>query len=319
MQGKILGFCFMFSIAVWTVTAQESGEIAFSKGVMNASNPGPSATQFQAGDPIYAVATFDKAIAQMTRTPNASKVSMEIFVYELKAPLYDYQEPSEMQMETSTVTVSGEAVKRDYLVLDIVPMPDAMTAYTTPDIAYKKFGPKFAGPVKFAEALAKLEPGEHTLIVRVKCNYEAVAEGRFSIQGDDFSIYASQAEDLNAAASGLKTQGARMPQAKRSDKKLEAEMIKAFTSSNTYRDRVKGKVMRLVIIDPDWMIRRHPITGVILHRYIRAAIAVKNADGTCTVWNLVTFQQDYVGGAFQETKFDGIGDPSAIPCDQVSK
>ncbi|MBN1272989.1 MAG: hypothetical protein JXB26_12035 [Candidatus Aminicenantes bacterium] len=110
-----------------------------------------------------------------------------------------------------------------------------------------------------------------------------------------------------------------MAKSARSDKKLEGEMIEAFKASQTYKDRVKGKVLRVVIIDPDWMVRRHQISGEILHRYIRAEIAVQNADGTCTLWKLVTFLQDYVGGKFQSTKFDGIGDPLKIPCDNVKK
>jgi hypothetical protein len=75
----------------------------------------------------------------------------------------------------------------------------------------------------------------------------------------------------------------------------------------------------VVIIDPDWTVRRHEISGVILHRYIRATIAVKNSDGTCTVWQLVTFQQDYEGNKFQKTRFDGVGDPYTIPCENVMK
>ena len=93
-----------------------------------------------------------------------------------------------------------------------------------------------------------------------------------------------------------------MPKAARSDKQLESEMISAFKASQTYKDRVKGEILRVVIIDPDWMIRRNKITGIILHRYIRAAIAVRNSDGTCTVWQNVTFQQDYVGDNFPKNK-----------------
>ena len=96
-------------------------------------------------------------------------------------------------------------------------------------------------------------------------------------------------------------------------------MVAAFTASQTFKDRIKGDVQLIVIIDPDWMIRRNELTSVILHRYIRAAIAVKNADGSCTLWNLVTFQQDYVSDAFQKTRFDGVGDPLPIPCDNVHR
>ena len=62
-----------------------------------------------------------------------------------------------------------------------------------------------------------------------------------------------------------------------------------------------------------------PGFGPIAERFCRAAIAVKNSDGTCTVWQNVTFQQDYVGNKFQKTRFDGIGDPFKIPCENLAK
>jgi hypothetical protein len=299
--------------------AQKSGEIIFSKKMINPSSPADLTTQFQADDNIYAVAFFDKNIIEMARSSTAKNVDMEIFIYDLKAPLYDYQQPSEMQLETSALKVSGNVLQKNYLPLDIIPAANEMTAYGSQELVYKKFGPKFYGPVKFAEALSKLEAGEHTIIVRVKCNYNVVSEGKFIIKGSDYTAYAKKSEELNESASNLKTKDAVMPKAALSDKKLESEMISAFKASQTYQDRVKGEILRVVIIDRDWMIRRNKLTSVILHRYIRAAIAVKNSDGSCTVWQNVTFQQDYVSNNFQKTKFDGIGDPFKIPCENVNK
>ncbi len=155
------------------------------------------------------------------------------------------------------------------------------------------------------------------MIVKVKCNYNVVSEGTFTIEGDDFSVYQQMSDAINDNASNLKTKTVAMPKAAMSDKTLEAEMIAAFKGSQTYKDRIKGEVLKINIIDPDWMIRRHPVTGIILHRYIRAGIAVKNSDDTCTLWQLVTFQQDYAGNKFQATKFDGVGDPLKIPCENV--
>ena len=299
--------------------AQKSGEIIFSKSMINPANPAGLSTQFQAGDRIYAVAFFDKNIIGMAGSSTAKTVDMEIFIYELQPPLYDYQQPSEVQLETGALKVSGEALQKNYLPVDIIPGNDEMTAYGSADLVYKKFGPKFDGPVKFAERMGQLGAGEHTIIVKVNCNYNFVAEGKFVINGDDFSAYNQMANEINDAASNLKTKEAVMPKAALSDKKLESEMIAAFKASQTYKDRVKGEVLRVVIIDPDWMIRRNQLTGVILHRYIRAAIAVKNSDGSCTVWQNVTFQQDYVSNSFQATRFDGIGDPFKIPCENVNK
>lgn len=301
------------------ISAQTSGEIIFSKTMIHPETPAGLTHEFQTGDTIYAGAFFDKTILDLSGSQSKQKVEVEVFLYELKAPLYDYQQPSEEQLETSALWISGETLQKKYLPLDIIPSPGEMTAYGNPDLEYKKFGPAFYGPVKFAEKIAGLQAGERTIIVKVNCNYNVVAEGRFTIKGDDYSVYKQVSTDLNAAASNLKTQVAMMPKAERSDKQLEDDMMTVFKGSQTFRDRVKGEILRVVIIDPDWIIRRHELTGAILHRYIRATIAVKNSDGSCTAWKNVSFRQEYVGNDFQQTVFDGIGDPYAIPCENVNK
>ncbi|HNR69703.1 MAG TPA: hypothetical protein PKN24_16780 [bacterium] len=312
-------FLMVLALVSMNLFAQKSGEIVFAKKMIDVNNPAGLTDQFKAGDRIYAVAFLEKSLLEMSGKQSAKSVSVEVFLYELQAPLYDYQQPSEVQLETGALTVSGNALQKKVLPLDIVPGTNDLTAYGNDELAYKKFGPKFAGPVKFAERLSKLEAGEHTIIVKLNCNYNFVAEGKFVISGDDFSVYQQAADELNDFADGAKIKSAAMPKAALADKKLEAEMIAAFKASQTYQDRVKGQILRVVIIDRDWMIRRNQLTGVILHRYIRAAIAVKNSDGTCTVWQNVTFQQDYVGNQFQKTRFDGIGDPFKIPCENVNK
>jgi hypothetical protein len=299
--------------------AQNGGEIIFSQNMIDPANPADLTDQFEAGNQIYAVAYFEKNLLGLVGKETATKVGVEIFLYELKAPLYDYQEPSEMQLESCSLSISGQALQNNFLPVDIIPGAGEMTAYGNPDLFYKKFGDQFDGPVKLAQRLGKLEPGEHTIIVKVRCNYNFVAEGRFTLSGDDFSAFKGMSKEINQAASGLKTKDTVMPKAKMSDKALEDQMTAAFVGSQTYQDRINGEVLRVVIIDPDWMIRRHEVSGIILHRYIRAAIAVKNDDGSCTLWQLVTFQQDYVSNEFQKTKFDGVGDPLKIPCENVHK
>jgi len=299
--------------------AQNAGEIIFSNNMIDPANPAGLADKFEAGNQIYSVAYFDKNLLGLVGKDTATKVGVEIFLYELKQPLYDYQEPSEMQLEFCSLSISGDALQNNFLPVDIIPATSEMSAYGNPDFVYKKFGDQFDGPVKLAQRLSKLEPGEHTIIVKVNCNYNFVAEGQFTLSGDDFSVFKAMSQEINEAASGLKTKDTVMPKAKMSDKALEDQMTAAFVASQTYQDRINGEVLRVVIIDPDWMIRRNEISGIILHRYIRAAIAVKNSDGSCTLWQLVTFQQDYVSNEFQKTKFDGVGDPLKIPCENVQK
>jgi hypothetical protein len=309
---------FVLSILAVNSFAQKAGEVVFSKTLIDASKPGGLTKEFQAGERIYAMAFLEQSIFE-TLGSEPKKVDVEVFLYELQPPLYSYQQPSEMQLESNTLNVSGSALQKPYLPLDIVPAVNAMTAYGSPDLVYKKFGSEFYGPVKFADALSQLKSGKHTVIVKLSCNYKFVAEGKFVIQGNDYAAYKSMAKELNESASNTSTKSAVMPRAAKTDRGLESEMIGAFKASNTYKDRIKGEVLRVVIVDGDWMIRRNELTGVILHRYIRAAFAVKNSDGSCTVWPLVTFQQDYVGNKFQKTKFDGVGDPYKIPCESVNK
>ncbi len=297
--------------------AQESGEIVFSKTLIDAANPGGLTDQFQAGDHIYSMAFLGKSLLEIIGKDTAKSVPVEVFIYDLKAPEYDYQEPSEMQLETGALIVSGSALQTPYLPIDILPSTQALTAYVSEELMYKKYGPTFYGPIKYADRMSQLEAGEHTIIVRLKCNYNVVAEGTFVMTGDDYAAYKTLSAELHEFATSEKTKQAVMPKSARSDTALEEEMKAAFTASQTYKDRVKGEILRVVIIDPDWMIRRDKLTNAILHRYIRAAIAVKDNDGTCTVWQLVTFQQDYVSDAFQATHFDGIGDPYKIPCENV--
>lgn len=300
------------------IFSQSSGEIIFSNKLIDPTKPANLSTKFNAGANIYSVAFLPSSIKALSGTNNSKTINVEVFLYELKKPLYDYQQPFEEQIEYSDLKVSGDALSNKYLMVDIVPNTQEITAYGNKDLFYEKFGSDFYGPVKYAKGLAKLSEGDHTIIVRININYSPVAEGKFTISGNDFGAYNDLAEQLNSAADNIKTKDAAMPKAEMSDKKLEAEMIAVIKGSNTYKDRIKGEIIRLVIVDPDWTIRRNELTGVILHQYIRAAIAVKNVDGTCTVWNLVTFQQDYVGNKFGKTKFDGVGDPYKIPCENVN-
>ena len=308
---------FLSCLISLNAAAQNEGKIIFADKTIDPANPAGLTDQFEASDTIYAVAYFEKSLLGLVGKDTAKKVNLEIFLYELKAPLYDYQQPSEIQLETCALSVSGDALQNNFLLLDIVPDARTMTAYGNPDFVYRKFGDTFDGPVKYAKRMSQLEPGEHTIVVKVRCNYSFVSEGRFTLSGDDYAVLSAMSKDLNDTASGLKTKDTVMPKPAMSEKILEQQMIAAFLASRTYKDRINGDVLRVVIIDPDWMIRRHEVTGVILHRYIRAAIAVKNSDGTCTLWPLVTFQQDYVGDAYQKTKFDGVGDPLTIPCENV--
>jgi len=307
--------------SLFYLAAQNPGEIIFSKTAINPLQPGTSVVDFQAGDAIYAVAFLPQTIQELYNARPTDKLDVEIFIYEIKPPLYDYQQPSEEQLTFVNMRVSEAILKDKQLVIEIAPGIDHSSAYSTPGLTFKEFGKKFDGPVNYTENLAKLPAGKHTLKIVVRCNYSDAATGVIKISGNDFSMYKKLSDELNLAAQNVGSKNAVLPVAKKTDAALEARMITAFKNSNDWKSGFidATEVLRITIIDSDWTIRRNEYTGAILHRYIRAAIAIKTRSGNCAYYNLVTFQEDYVSSKFQPLKYDGAGDKVMMDCGNVKK
>ena len=305
-------------MSLTNLTAQNPGEMHFSKKMITSPAVEAPVTEFRSGDAIYSIAYLPSTVQKLFNAKPESKVEVEVFIYTIKPPLYSYQQPSEEQLAYAAMKVSGTALQNNYLIVDIVPEPDKTTAYGTPEITYKEFGKKYEGPVGYAEELAKLAAGKNTLKVLIKCNYEDVASGTITIEGDDFSIYAKKSEELNLAASSAGAKSATFPEAKKKDPALESRMITALKNSNDWKTGfIDGtEVVKTAIIDADWYVRRHEITGIILHRYIRTAFAVKTKSGGCAYYT-VTFQEDYVGGNFQPLRYDGTTTKTMINCENL--
>lgn len=318
---RILLLAVFLSCSLFYSAAQNPGEIIFSKTSIDPMQPGISVDNFEAGDAIYAVAFLPQTVQELYNAQPNAKLDVEVFIYEIKPPLYDYQQPSEEQLTFANMRVSGEILKNKYLVIEIAPEPSQTKAYSTPGIVFKEFGKKFDGPVNYTESLSKLQAGKHNLKIVVKCNYNDAASGNLAISGDNFSTYKKRSDELNSMAQNAGAKDAVLPAAKKSDAALEAKMIASFKNSNDWKSGFidASEVLRISIIDPDWFIRRNELTGAILHRYIRAAIAVKTKAGNCAYYNLVTFQEDYVGGKYQPLRYDGTGDKIMMDCANVKK
>jgi hypothetical protein len=295
--------------------------IVFSSSPVNPDHPADLKSEFSSGDKIYAMAILPKTVQELF--PNArpnDKLQVEIFIYTVKPPLYSYQkEPREEQLVFVNMYISGDLKKNKYLLIDLVPDPETTRSYGHPDITFREFGKKWDGPANFAEALAGLEPGDNQLKVVVNCYYEPVAKGMFTLTGDNFEYYAGMAEQLNQSAASAGARSARLPAAEKSDPALEKQMLAALKGSN---DWASGRfdateTIKIHIYDKDWYIRRHELTGAILHRYIRAAVAVKTKSGQCAYY-IVTYQEDYIGGAFQPLKYDGATDKVILECGNLN-
>jgi len=179
----LAALCFLI-----TLSAQTAGEIVFSNVPISSESPSNLKTSFYAGETIYAVAFLTDAVKNLyqNQSPNG-ELQVEVFIYEIKPPLYSYQQPREEQLTFANMWVKGTVKDNKYLIIDITPDPTKTTAYGGKEIKYKKFGSKYEGPVNFAESLGKLSPGNHTLKVLVNCYYAPVASGQFTISGEDFS------------------------------------------------------------------------------------------------------------------------------------
>ena len=310
----LLSMCF-----IYPVTAIDPGEVVFSSLPINLENPSNLKSDFQSGEKIYAVAYMSQTVRAYYEhsSPNA-KLDVEVFVYEKKLPLYDYQKPYDEQLTYASMRLSGKILDNKYLVIDLVPEPETTTAYSTQGLFYKEFGKKFDGPVNFAKSLSKLVSGSHTMKVVVKCYYNDAASGVFKITGDDFSMYEKLSVDLNQIAMNAGSKSAKFPEASMKNVALETQMKTAFKNSNDWKTGFidATEILKIAIDDKDWYIRRHQISGAILHRYIRAVIAVKNKDGKCAYYR-TTFQEDYIGGKFQPLKYDGVADKVLIDCSNL--
>jgi len=316
-MNKILIISFLV-VTLFQGFAQKPGEIIFSSSPVDPASPAGLKTMFSAGDYLYTVAFLPQTIKEIyvNASPN-EKLLVEVFIYAIVPPLYDYQQPREEQLTFANAYISGELKNKNHLVLELVPDPATTMVYNTPGLTWNKFGKKYEGPVGFAEALAKLGPGEHTLKVVVQCYYSPAATGTIKIKGDDFTRYNRVAELLNEAGAAAGMAKATFPPAVVSDAPREARMIAALKNSNDWKSGfIDGTEVLKTAITYDWEIRRHEISGAILHRYCVAAIAFKTKSGGCA-YRKITFQEDYVGGKFQPLRYDGAGDKVMMDCTKL--
>jgi len=317
MNMKALRFFLLASVLFFWADASSAqpGSVVFSSSPIDPVAPAGLRTEFSAGDHLYAVAYLPQTLKEIYVNASENEpLLVEVFIYEIKPPLYSYQQPSEEQLTFANMYISGDLKQKNFLVIEMVPDPAVTQVYNTPGVTWKKFGKKYEGPVNFAETLAKLAPGEHTLKVVVQCYYSPAASGTLKISGEEFTGYNRVAELLNEAGAAAGMANAVFPAAVVSDAPREARMVAALKNSNDWKSGfIDGTEVLKTAITYDWEIRRHEISGAILHRYCIAAMAVKTKAGGCAYYK-VTFQEDYSGGKFQPLRYDGVGDKVMLDC-----
>jgi hypothetical protein len=296
----------LIAAGLFSGQALGAGKVVFSSTPIDLKNPAAQTASFKAGDPIYGAVVLSASIKSLCGTNtsvNATKEALELNYY-----------VDNKYKDTGFLTARGPFfAEATVFPLDVAPEPARMTAYREPNLEYRKFGQSRDGAMTFSEALGGLTAGAHTFKIEVLACSRPIASGSFRIEGASFNHYAQ----LVPALRSEETKSVGMSTPKRNDAVLSAAMLKAMQASSS--EAWKDPIIRIVILDPDWFIERHPISGAILFRYIRAEVAVKGRDGNCSFYKLCTFKQDYVGGKFGATRYDGHGDRQALPCENVGK
>jgi hypothetical protein len=281
------------------------GRIVFSNVPIDLANPGAPVASFKAGDPIYAAVILPSSVKSLCGTRASRNATTELL--ELKHYIDNNYRDS-----GSAIVKGALFAEATRFPLDIAPEPARMTAYKDPNLEYKQFGDVHYGAMHWARELGTLGSGSHTFRIEVEACSAPAAAGEFKISGTAFAYYTQ----LVAAIKAEQTKTVGMPAPKRNDPALESAMLKAMKASSSAA--WKDEIVRIVILDPDWFIERHPVSGIILFRYIRAQVAVKGSGG-CAFYRLTTFKQDHVGGQFKPVYYDGHGDKVQIPCENLKR
>jgi len=280
------------------------GGVVFSKAPVNLEKPADLTNTFKAGDRIYAGFFLADTFAALAEQEEPSKLIIEVKCW-LDGKYHG--------RGSFNITLRKDAVNKKALAMGVAPDPGKMNDYDDPNVAYRKqfdaLG-KRGGPMQLTMMLSKLMPGKHTVKLQMY-RYKVYAEGEFTVEGD-FAPYKELFKQLDEA----NTQTVKLPEAKKKDPKLEAEMVAALKASQV-KEAKEGEVLKVIIIDPDWHLERHKISGRVLFRYIRTEVALQEKDGPCWLWRFV-FKQDFIGEKFQKTKLHGIGERKKIPRKNVA-
>jgi hypothetical protein len=299
-----LGAVLVVLAALFPTGQPLKGKVVFSKQPIDLANPKDLATSFKSGNFIYGAALMDDKWYKL---------------FGLDSPRGEERLELKMTvdgtMDNAGVMLRNEAMDRSALAIDIVPEPSRMTAYADPDIVYKDSESQHTkgGPMQFTMLLSKLPGGKHEVQFAV-CRYRNLAVGEFTIEGDSFQNY----ENLHTRLAAADTKNVFMPKPGMTDRKLEDAMRDLIKKSRF--GVFQGDILRVVIQDNDWNIQRHDLTGAVLFRAIRAAVAVKGKEGRCRLITLVSFKQEFFENEFQKLRLDGWGQtPVEIPCENVGR
>ncbi|OJJ18657.1 hypothetical protein BKI52_23910 [marine bacterium AO1-C] len=111
-----------------------------------------------------------------------------------------------------------------------------------------------------------------------------------------------------------------LPKSKMNNKDYEQRLLRFFKKSVESGRWKKRTFVKVIITSPEWRIKRHKQTGVILQRLLSVASVAKWPNGDCT-YQFHEFKQDYTGGGQYQKKLwfkRTLSEPKKVLCSKVN-
>ncbi|HSK72202.1 MAG TPA: hypothetical protein VK892_10935, partial [Pyrinomonadaceae bacterium] len=278
-------------------------------------------TSFQAGEHIYGLLILDKPFKEFIveedtyDSNNGYNVSRPVLKIDFTVdgnPLYSGSHKFVFSLEDKQ-NAWNKVPTEPYFFFDIAPEAAKQKTYNYDDLFFprlsavgRKNNKAKAGAQLYSHELSKLQPGNHTITIKITGKEQVT--GEFLISGGEYAFYSRVADNLETVSSA----NAKMPESKWNDPAV-VKSVKA-----AYKPVGSETVLRVNLLNPDWYVQRNAL-GQILFRGVFAAIATKTPDGKCW-FQREYFKQNYGGGRYGATLHDGRSETrQLIPCENVMK
>jgi len=159
--------------------APTGSSIVFSATPIDPAKPASLATSFESGGYIYGLVQVEKTWRDLLGKGRED-------VTEIQVPIDMLVDGEQVDFQYVTIK-KAEALDTKYLVLDIAPDPEKMTAYKDPGFFYAEGkGHRKIGPDQYTYILGKLAGGKHTIRFQIRSYGDIFSAGEFTLTGDDY-------------------------------------------------------------------------------------------------------------------------------------
>lgn len=255
--------------------------IVFSKSMISKENPNQLSSSFNATDRIYARVFLENGFLNETMFGSNGDSSRYM----------------PMDAITPYAKISIDGIERDYLFESTILFGDDAKA-TTRQLWFHPLTSDGLTDIKWVKEIGKLSVGAHDVKVSyyIEQKVDKIINGS-PVQNTHIAKLAEGSFTINKQEGDAIKIGKKWSDFKpeKSDPKLESDILGVALKITKYEDGMMPKAVK--IMDSDWTIVKHEITGAILYRYITVQIKHINPDGYCTTKPRQA-KQEYLGGGY---------------------